>query len=109
MNPGTTATVGPPAEEFLSQIHVGKLFMSRGGLDASGGLTAYDAQEARANRIMLYAAQRVFIVADHSKFGKAAVNKIAPLDPSFTVITDDKLDPRLGAEIRQIGVDPVLV
>jgi DeoR/GlpR family transcriptional regulator of sugar metabolism len=109
VNRGTTATVGPFAEELLSQIHVAKLFMGVGGIEANGGLTTYDAQEARATRLMIKCAQRVLIVADHSKFGIAAVNKIAPLQPSFTVITDIGLDPDHADEIRALGVDLILV
>ena len=108
INRDTTAAVGPLAEQTLSQLHVGKLFMSVGGIDAQVGLTAYDAQEARINKMMLEAAQRVFIVADHSKFGIAAINRVAPLGPSLTVISDKGVDPQQAQAIRALGAELIL-
>jgi len=109
INRDTTAAVGPLSEQSLSQLRVGKLFLSVGGVDASAGVTAYNALEARINRMMLEAAQCVFIVADSSKFGVAAMNKIAPLDSSLTIISDTGVESAQAEAIRALGVQLILV
>jgi len=109
INRDTTAAVGPLAEQSLSHLRVGKLFLSVGGVDASAGLTAYNALEARINKMMLEAAQRVFIVADNSKFGVAALNTIAVIDSSLTIISDTGVDPAQADAIRSLGAQLILV
>lgn len=98
------AALGPTAVEFVSQFRVRTAFLSAGAIDAEGGLTDYDLAEAEFSRALIAAAERVFVVADHSKFGKRALVRACDIEAIDMLITDKEPPPDLARKLEQAGV-----
>jgi DeoR/GlpR family transcriptional regulator of sugar metabolism len=54
---------------------------------------------------MIEVARRVIIVSDHTKFGRAALIPLAPLDVVDVVVSDHGLDPEHQDWLRSHGID----
>jgi DeoR/GlpR family transcriptional regulator of sugar metabolism len=48
--------------------------------------------EADVNRALVEAAERLVVLADHTKWGTVGISSIVPLSRADVVITDDGLD-----------------
>jgi DeoR family transcriptional regulator, aga operon transcriptional repressor len=101
--PQSYELVGPWAEEVLSSINIGTAFVGADGVDATGGITTHDENEARTNRAMIARAQQVVVVADGSKIGRVMLARIADVGQAHEVITDESADPAAVAAIRRAG------
>jgi DeoR/GlpR family transcriptional regulator of sugar metabolism len=55
-------------------------------------------------RVMLASAKHRYLLADHSKLGRVALHKIAPLTEFDCIITDEKADPEVLRAWRELGV-----
>ena len=98
------AALGPTATEFVSQFRVRTAFLSAGAIDAEDGLTDFDMDEAQFSRALIEAAERVIVVADHSKFGKRALVRACALDRIDMLITDAAPPPALAEKLDEAGV-----
>src|SRR5205085_9688434 len=86
---GTTyALVGSLAEENLRGLHVNKLFLGGNGLTVEHGLTTPDLSVATTDRALLRSAERVIVIVDHSKIGRATLCQTAPIEHIHVVVTD---------------------
>lgn len=97
--------VGPWAEQVLASINIGTAFIGVDGIDAAGGITTHDENEARTNRAMITRAQRVVVVADGSKLGTLTLARIADITEVHEVVTDPSADPAAVEAIRSAGVE----
>jgi DeoR family transcriptional regulator of aga operon len=107
--PRSYELVGPWAEQVLASINIGTAFIGVDGIDAAGGLTTHDENEARTNRAMLSRAQRVVVVADGSKLGERTLARIADVGEIHELITDSTADPEAVVAIRAAGVRVTVV
>lgn len=96
--------VGSLAEESLDRFHIKKLFFSCAGIDPIRGLSVTADEHAGIKKRMMDAADKVYLLADSSKFNTSAVEFFAKLSDVDTVITDTLIDPRLVEELRAQGV-----
>jgi DeoR/GlpR family transcriptional regulator of sugar metabolism len=96
--------VGSVAEESLDRFHIKKLFFSCAGIDAVRGLSVTADEHAGIKKRMMDSADKVYLLADSSKFNTSAVEFFAKLADVDTVITDALLDPKLVEELRAQGV-----
>ncbi|WP_409485603.1 DeoR/GlpR family DNA-binding transcription regulator [Arsenicicoccus dermatophilus] len=103
----TLAAVGAWAVDALRDVHVDVAFIGTNGLTIDEGLTTPDPSEAAVKRAMIGVAQRVVVVADHSKVGVAHFCRFGRLGDIDTFITDDGLDPETAAEISAHGPEVV--
>ena len=58
---------------------------------------------------MIEVSRKVIIVTDSSKFGRAAMTPLAPLDVADIVVTDAQLAPAHREMLEAAGIDVVLV
>jgi len=79
------------------------------GFDAKAGLTTPNVLEARINRAMVHAAEKVVMVCDSTKFGRRSLSLIVPADAIHTVITDTNLSEDQAEAIKALGVEVILV
>lgn len=101
-------TCGGDAQEQLQRYQADSAILSLDGISAEAGISTYHADEAIIDRLMVERAQKVFIVADHSKMGHAGFSFVAPLQRVHTVVTDAGCDPASLEEIRAAQVRVVL-
>lgn len=102
------ALVGPFAERTLKTLNADVLFLGVHGIHPDAGLTTPNVAEAETNLCLVDAAQKVVVVADHTKLGVIALAKIVPLSRVDVLITDDKADRELLREIELAGVRVVV-
>jgi DeoR family fructose operon transcriptional repressor len=100
----TLATVGGWAARMLGQINVDVAFLGTNGISLDRGLTTPDPAEAAIKRLMLGAAQRRVLLADHSKVGQLSVCQHAGLADIDLFITDTGLAPDDLAALQATGL-----
>lgn len=98
------ALVGPFAERTLKTLNADVLFLGVHGIDPNAGLTTPNVAEAETDRCLVDAAQKVVVVADHSKIGVVALAKISPLSRVDVLVTDEKAPTDPLREIELAGV-----
>jgi DeoR family transcriptional regulator of aga operon len=101
--------VGPQAEDTLREINADILFLGVDGFDTKVGLTTPNVLEARVNRAMANAAQKVVAVCDSSKFGRRSLAVIVQPDRIHEVITDKNVPRSTVQELREAGIEITLV
>ena len=96
------------------QIHLDLLILGCGGLSLDRGITYFDPAEVEVRRMLIASADRVLVVADHTKFDRKKAMVLGPLD-LIDVLVSDQAPPEplhaslttAGAEIVAEGLKPV--
>lgn len=97
--------VGTATVDFIAQFRVDIAIIGISGIDPDGALLDYDHREVRAAQTILDCARRVFLVADHTKFGRNAMVRLAGMDRVDALFTD-RPPPRYFRDILEAaGVD----
>ena len=89
LDPHDRAFTGPLAEDAARRYHVDKLFLSARGVDPARGLSEADESHARIKETLIEQAERVFLLADHTKMGVKSRVFFARLDALDAIVTDD--------------------
>lgn len=84
---------GIATQSVLSLYHVSKAFLSCKGVQAGHGVSDANEPGALVKQQMMRIADEVWLLADHSKFGRASLIRIAGLDEISRVITDPGIAP----------------
>jgi len=105
--PRLRVMVGPLCEQMLSAVSADVLIMGIGGVTA-GGLSNNNTLVVGPERRMIDVSRKVVIVADHTKFGRAAMIHLAPLNAADLVISDNALDPRYRQMLEDNQVQVLL-
>lgn len=99
------AMVGGQAEALVRGMHFATVFLSGNGMTARFGLSTPNQHVASMDRAAAAAADRVIVLADHTKVGKCSTTQTVPSERISTLITDVTADPRELAELRVTGMD----
>jgi DeoR/GlpR family transcriptional regulator of sugar metabolism len=102
------AMVGPLAEQGLRELYVDKAFIGVTGVSAEHGLSGTNQLEAQAHRVTIERSRRALVLADHTKLGRAALYRIAPLASIGTLITDSGAPPEQVREFEAQGVEVIV-
>jgi len=100
--------VGPAAVQALQGLNVDVAFIGVSGISVERGPTTINEEEAEVNRAMVLAAQRVVVVADHSKLGKTRLVQVCPVDAVHSLITDRDADIGIIDDFKRAGVEVIL-
>lgn len=98
--------VGPSVVNGLQQYHANWAFISVAGITEQGFYNT-DEEIAAAERAMIRNADKVVVLADHSKIGKYALCSICPIDQVDYLITD--ADPARSALLPKLVQQGVTV
>jgi len=101
--------VGPLTRLLIEQLNVDTAFMGTIGLTVEAGLTTTDPGEAYTKQRVSDRARRVILLTDRSKIGKVSFSRAGELSQVDMLITDKGLDQAWAGEIREQGVEVVLV
>jgi DeoR/GlpR family transcriptional regulator of sugar metabolism len=120
-NPGTTVVMtggvirpitfgasGQLAAATLKELRVDQAFIAMHSVSVRGGLTYPSFEEVDAKRAMIEAASEVILVADHSKFGREALVRVAPLTAVQRIVTSPGVDPSELAAIAEMGIEVII-
>ena len=102
------ALVGPVAVGSLERLNLDLVFLGAHGMEARAGFTSPNLLEGEINRALVASAERVAVVADHTKWGVVGISTFATLDDVDVLVTDAGLAPDALARVRE-RVDEVLV
>ena len=99
--------VGPLCEQMLSGITADVLIMGIGGV-TEAGFSNSNTLVVSHERKMLEVARKVIIVADRTKFGRASMIHLAPLEVADIVVSDAALSPDDQDMLKAHGVEALL-
>ncbi len=97
VKPTTEAIVGAEAVIALTRYNFTKCFMGVNGISVRGGFSTPDMSEATVKSTAIARSKEVYILGDHSKFGKITASKFAELKKG-QIITDKVTDKKYSNE-----------
>ena len=100
--------VGPIADRALAGLNMAVAVVGVDGISARGGLTTHDEIEAHTNATMIRRADRVIVVADGSKVGRACLAGICAITDVAMLVTDGSADPAGLDAIRRAGTEVIV-
>lgn len=80
--------VGPVAHDTIQRYNVDTAVISCKGIDMERGITDSNEPECELKKYMLRQANKVILLADHTKFDKTAFTKLIELGQIDFLITD---------------------
>lgn len=89
--------------EYVSRFHYDKAFFGASAVDASFGASATREIEAAVKRCVYANADKNYLLADHTKFGKKNLIKYNDISDYQLIFTDDELDPEQKNKMLQHG------
>lgn len=95
--------VGPIAEQSLAGLNIQVAVVGVDGISARHGLTTHDEIEAHTNAALIRRAERVIVVADGAKVGRAELARICPIDAIHELVTDASADATAVAALQSGG------
>jgi DeoR/GlpR family transcriptional regulator of sugar metabolism len=81
-------TLGSIAETTLENLRADKLFIGCSAIHIDYGISAENVAEAHCDRLFMSSAGEVTVLADHTKFGKVSLVRVALIDRVRRLITD---------------------
>ena len=95
------ALAGPVAEAAIGSLNVDVLFLGVHGMSARTGFTTPNLMEAGTNRLLVAAARRLVVLADHTKWETVGIATIAPLEDADVLITDSGLPAEARSQLSE--------
>jgi DeoR family glycerol-3-phosphate regulon repressor len=80
--------VGPLTIDFIQQFRVDYGIIGISGIDMDGTLLDFDYREVRATRAIIDNTRKVFLAADHTKFGRNAMVRLGHIGEIDELFTD---------------------
>ncbi|MED1793666.1 DeoR/GlpR family DNA-binding transcription regulator [Brevibacillus nitrificans] len=102
--PRSLSFLGPSAERSLDQYHVDKVFLSCKGIHLERGISESNEMQALVKKKMIGISDKVYLLADTSKFGVQAFTYFAELKQINEIITDDEIDALQVRQLQEKGV-----
>jgi DeoR family fructose operon transcriptional repressor len=104
----TFAEVGNWAIRALSEIRVDVAFLGTNSISSERGLGTADESEAIIKRLMLSAARRRILLADHTKYDRTSLFKYGNLSDIDVLITGGELPERDAYRLEAAGLEQVI-
>jgi DeoR/GlpR family transcriptional regulator of sugar metabolism len=101
---GELAMVGPLALASLRSLRFDVAVLSPCALSVVDGLTAFDLGDAETKQQALAVSARTIVLADGSKWGRAALAYVCSADRPDVIVTDPSSSPDQRAELAARGV-----
>jgi DeoR family glycerol-3-phosphate regulon repressor len=96
--------IGQATAEFFKQFKVDYALVGISGIDEDGTLLDFDFQEVCVSQQIMLGARHVFLAADHSKFGRHAMNRLGCLSEVERLFTDCPPEEKYMQMIQQTGI-----
>ncbi len=82
------AAFGKPVIDFIRQFHYKHAVLSIGGISPKSEVFDFHLEEMEVSQAAITQAERVIVVADHTKFSRQALVKVCDFDVVDTLICD---------------------
>jgi len=96
--------IGHITEQTLAEVRADKVFIGTRAISLEHGLTHEYLPETMTDRAILKAGKEIIVVADHTKFGRAAAVLLAPLDSVHTVVTNGQTPQDFVDAVQEKGI-----
>ena len=104
LDPRIRVMLGPFCEQMLGAIRADAVIMGIGSVTPSG-FSNNNTLVVGSEKKMIEVADRMIVVADHTKFGRGAMFPVAPLEAADVVITDKELAPEYVELLRRHAIN----
>ena len=94
--------------ETLSNVTVDLAFLGCDAVDLNDGFYSADTRTAAVCRLMIQRSRCAYLLADHTKFGRRSMCRIAPLEKLKGVVSDSGLPKETRKAIRRLGLDVIV-
>ena len=101
--------IGAFAEPVLNNIHVNKVIIGMRGIHPIHGYTCEHPEELMTDRMIFKISDTIIIVADHTKIGQVATNKVGPIDSASQIVTTPGAEKIHIKKIQERGVEVIVV
>ena len=102
---GINAAIGGDAERALARLRMNTVVLSGNGLTARNGLSTPNVHVSSFDRAVAHVAERVVVLADHTKIGEDSILQTVVASRIDVVVTDVKADPAELDALRSCDVD----
>ncbi|HVR65856.1 MAG TPA: DeoR/GlpR family transcriptional regulator [Verrucomicrobiae bacterium] len=96
--------VGETTIDFLGQFKVDFGIIGISGIDVDGSLLDFDHREVRASRCIIANSRQIFLVTDHTKFGRRAMVRLGSLQDIDAIFTDRRPPASIVAKLGEHSV-----
>jgi len=104
LDPRIRVMLGPFCEQMLGAIRADAVIMGIGSVTESG-FSNNNTLVVGSEKKMIEVADRMIIVADHTKFGRGGMFPVAPLEAADVVVSDTELAPEYIDLLRRYEID----
>ncbi len=104
LDPRIRVMLGPFCEQMLGAIRADAVIMGIGSITETG-FTNNNTLVVGSEKKMIEVADRLIVVADHTKFGRGGMFPVAPLSDADVVVSDSELAPDYIALLRRYDID----
>ena len=102
------ATMGDVAIQNMSKFHVDKAFIGVHSINFNVGLTSIATPQMEVKKAIMKAAEKVYVLADSSKFGGGYLSVICPTNEVDKIITDDGVSKEDIQKAKELDVPLVI-
>ncbi|WP_027360423.1 DeoR/GlpR family DNA-binding transcription regulator [Desulforegula conservatrix] len=95
---------GEATIDFIRQFRADYAIIGISGIDHDGSLLDFDFHEVRVTKAIMENARKVFMIADHTKFGRSALVKLGEISEITSVFTNDELQPHFMNLLKETGI-----
>ena len=96
--------IGPLTIDFIQQFRVDYGIIGISGIDLDGTMFDFDYREVRAARSIIDNSRKVFLAADHKKFGRNAMVRLGNISEVDALFTDQQPPASLTEVLTQSNV-----
>lgn len=102
------ALFGGDAVRFVERFRSRLAILSIGAIDLAAGFMDFHPEEAEFSQAVIARANRVMVVADHSKFGRQASVMVCALEGADLLVTDQPPPPAFAKRLADAGVEVLI-
>ena len=102
------AVVGEAARNFVEQFRVDFAILGVVGIAEDGSILDFSIDEKPLTQAIIRCGRKVFVVADHTKFGRYAVAKVAHLSEVNVVCSDQNPEPKWRKLLDELKIELIL-
>ena len=107
LDPRIRVMLGPLCEQMLGLIRADVVIMGIGSV-SDAGFSNNNTLVVGSEQKMIEIANKLIIVADHTKFGRSAMIPVAQLEAADTVVSDGELAPEYIDLLRSKDIEVLL-
>ena len=100
--------IGHITEQALTEVRADKALIGTRAISLEHGLTNEYLPETMTDRAILKSGKEIIVLADHTKFGRAATVRLAPLESIHTIVTDQQTPRDFLEAVQARGLHVVI-